>query len=304
MAVGGERAEGRGLPGAVVPTRVEPARALVVCPACRGELRFSVARACCLTCGREFPQPDERYLDLFPRDSWDPGTARWAARQGEMEVAYQDLARDPVEAVAAYRTDYGPFAATLATYGGRVLDIGGGNGLVRHYLMRDADYLVVDPSVEWLGSAWSAIDAEFPCLAEPLCFVRGVGEALPFPDATFDAALSIWSLNHAARPAQMIREACRVLRPGGRLLLILDDVPPNWWDLFDPAFPVRGVRATAALVARKLRAIVTGWPIQSDHVPIRESGLLAWASPGLEVARRVWVGPYLTLEFQRSHRNA
>lgn len=102
-ARGGPRGPGREPGSLTLPTRVEPARALVVCPACRGELRFSVARASCLACGREFPQPDERYLDLFPRDSWDPGTARWAARQGEMEVAYQDLVRDPVETVAAYR---------------------------------------------------------------------------------------------------------------------------------------------------------------------------------------------------------
>ena len=304
MGVGAAPEGARGSVTGALPTRAEPARAWVVCPVCRGGLRFSPTRASCAACARDYPQPDEGYLDLLPHDGWEPATGRWAERQGEMETAYRDLIRDPAEAAAAYRTDYEPFAALLATYGGRVLDIGGGNGLVRHYLARDAEYVVVDPSLEWLESAWTAIAAEFPCLGEPLCFVRGVGESLPFPDATFDGVLSVWSLNHAARPAEVVRGACRVLRPGGRLLLILDDVQPRWRDLADPAFPVRGARATGQLIARKLRAIVAGWPIQSDHVPIRESALLGWASPGLEVVRRVWVGPYLTLELRRTDRHA
>jgi ubiquinone/menaquinone biosynthesis C-methylase UbiE len=47
--------------------------------------------------------------------------------------------------------------------------------------------------------------------------------ALPFPDASFDlvlACLAIHNLHPNARRQQAIREAARVLRPGGRLALI------------------------------------------------------------------------------------
>ena len=43
--------------------------------------------------------------------------------------------------------------------------------------------------------------------------------ALPFPDASFDLVVLMHALTYAARPAQAVAEAARVLRPGGRLLL-------------------------------------------------------------------------------------
>jgi ubiquinone/menaquinone biosynthesis C-methylase UbiE len=49
-----------------------------------------------------------------------------------------------------------------------------------------------------------------------------VGSALdlPFPDASFDAVLSITSIKHWPSPLRGMQECVRVLRPGGALLLI------------------------------------------------------------------------------------
>lgn len=47
----------------------------------------------------------------------------------------------------------------------------------------------------------------------------GVAEALPFPDASFDYALVVTTICFVDSPQQMIAEARRVLRPGGRLVI-------------------------------------------------------------------------------------
>jgi len=54
---------------------------------------------------------------------------------------------------------------------------------------------------------------------------RGEIERLPLPDASVDVALLSQALHHAADPALALAEAVRVLRPGGRALLL--DLRPH-----------------------------------------------------------------------------
>ena len=53
-------------------------------------------------------------------------------------------------------------------------------------------------------------------------FHTGIVEALPFPDAQFDAVVSTLMLHHLPRPIrqQCAREMRRVLKPGGRVLAV------------------------------------------------------------------------------------
>jgi ubiquinone/menaquinone biosynthesis C-methylase UbiE/DNA-binding transcriptional ArsR family regulator len=54
---------------------------------------------------------------------------------------------------------------------------------------------------------------------------RGSLEALPIDDATLDAATMMLVLHHLPAPAVAIAEAARVLKPGGRLLIV--DMSPH-----------------------------------------------------------------------------
>ena len=58
------------------------------------------------------------------------------------------------------------------------------------------------------------------CGVEP---VRGVAEALPFGDATFDTALVVTTLCFLDDVSRALREARRVLRPGGQFVVGLLD---------------------------------------------------------------------------------
>jgi ubiquinone/menaquinone biosynthesis C-methylase UbiE len=99
---------------------------------------------------------------------------------------------------------------------GEVLEIGAGTGLgLRHY-ERAARVVAVEPDRymrEQLGTKLA--DARVPVEV-----VDGKAEALPFPDASFDAVVSMLVLCSVEDPATALAEVRRVLRPGGRLVLI------------------------------------------------------------------------------------
>jgi len=56
--------------------------------------------------------------------------------------------------------------------------------------------------------------------------VLGVGEKLPFKDATFDGVVSIAVLEHVRDPFQCAAEIARVLKPGGRLICCVPFLQP------------------------------------------------------------------------------
>ena len=173
--------------------------ARLVCPSCKQPL-IAEDELRCSACGRRFPQRDPRWIDLLP-DGWATQFDDWSKRQREMEQAYDELSADPAHARLAYRSDLDGYRGHLSRCAGRVLDIGGGYGLVRHYLPAATDYTVLDPSTSWFAQPWHLIADEFPCLTTPPPFVRGVAEHLPFPDASLDWVLSFWSINHLADPS-------------------------------------------------------------------------------------------------------
>jgi len=93
--------------------------------------------------------------------------------------------------------------------GARVLDLGAGTGAAgRAAERRGAEVVALDVAVGMLAS----MPPPRPCA------VAGDMVALPFGDGLFDAVLAAFSLNHLTSPVDGMREARRVLRPGGGLV--------------------------------------------------------------------------------------
>ena len=86
---------------------------------------------------------------------------------------------------------------------GSVLDIGCGQGRLRDFLPAPVRWAGVDQSSTQLRS----------CPHRPV--VRADAGRLPFADEAFDTVAALWMLYHLDRPEDAIREARRVLRPGG-----------------------------------------------------------------------------------------
>jgi SAM-dependent methyltransferase len=275
---------------------------LLVCPACKGGLDFSPGLIRCNSCGLRFPQSRNDCFDLLSHHLLENRENQWGERQQEMEEWYKDLLASPAVANDCFAKDYTPYAPFLATLSGDVLDVGGGVGIVRDYLPRNTQYTVIDPSLEWLGSEWTSLTERFPSLETKPRFVRGIGEYLPFAAQAFDTVLAFWSLNHAHDPGLVFSEVHRVLRSSGRFLVVLEDMAPSWGDIADGTFPVSRVAPGGGDPSMENPAhLISGheWPLQSDHIRIRESDIQRWTSQRFEVARREWIYHYLTFEFSK-----
>jgi SAM-dependent methyltransferase len=103
--------------------------------------------------------------------------------------------------------------------GQRVLDVGCGTGALTSELVRRVGaglVAAVDPSASFVGAA----GARFPGVD-----VREApAEALPFADATFDAALAQLVVHFMTDPIAGVREMARVTRPGGTLVASVWDI--------------------------------------------------------------------------------
>jgi ubiquinone/menaquinone biosynthesis C-methylase UbiE/DNA-binding transcriptional ArsR family regulator len=95
-------------------------------------------------------------------------------------------------------------------------DLGCGTGaLLTELAPFLARVIGVDASEEMLASARERA-AALPNVA----LHQGTLEALPLPDASLDAAVLMLVLHHVPAPVEALAEAHRVLKPGGRLLIV------------------------------------------------------------------------------------
>jgi len=94
--------------------------------------------------------------------------------------------------------------------GRRVLDLGGATGRLAVHLAR-------------LGMRPVVLDVSRPMLRRArrrgLAAIAGSAPALPFRDGSFDVVVVVDALHHVPDIPGSLREAARVLVPGGRLLL-------------------------------------------------------------------------------------
>lgn len=163
------------------------------------------------------------------------------------EEAVETLRRDPAQAAlvrACYYDD--PLAEAAKRFAaseewsalqswlppkGDVLELGAGRGIASWAFAR-AGWRVValEPdSSEVVGAG--AIRSLSRDTGVPIEVVENWGETLPFPDASFDLVYGRAVFHHARDLNAFCREARRVLRPGGKLILTREHVLSSDADL-------------------------------------------------------------------------
>lgn len=150
------------------------------------------------------------------RDAWSNPSA----------VSAEDAARMAahLEAQAAFADQAQVNRALLAALapqpGERILEAGCGSGvlcrLVAPHLSPGGEMLGVDIAPDMIAAARRLAQA----LPHSLRFEPASGDALPCGDACFDAAFAARLLLHVSDRAAVVRELARVVRPGGRIVLM------------------------------------------------------------------------------------
>ncbi|MCG8620068.1 MAG: class I SAM-dependent methyltransferase [Desulfobacterales bacterium] len=113
-----------------------------------------------------------------------------------------------------------------------ILEIGCGDGKISPHLAEDSrSYTAIDPDGSSIERARAIRQPRTPVVL----FKTGSGQALDFPDESLDLVLFTLSLHHQeSMPA--LREAERVLRPDGRVLVVeprADSDFQQFFHLFD-----------------------------------------------------------------------
>ncbi|WP_441250524.1 class I SAM-dependent methyltransferase [Kitasatospora sp. McL0602] len=119
---------------------------------------------------------------------------------------------------------------------GEVLEIGFGSGHnVPFYPAAVTRVAAVDPS----DVGWKLAEKRLGAATMPVERAGLDGQHLPFPDSSFDAALSTWTLCTVPDADAALHEVRRVLKPGGTLHFVEHGLAPDedvrrWQRRLDP----------------------------------------------------------------------
>ena len=112
--------------------------------------------------------------------------------------------------------------------GTKLLDVAGGTGDISFRYLKRAGYghaTVCDLTEPMLVEGRKR--AEAAQMADSLDWVTGDAMALPFPDNSFDTYTISFGIRNVTRPQEALNEAYRVLKPGGRLMVLEFSQIPN-----------------------------------------------------------------------------
>jgi demethylmenaquinone methyltransferase/2-methoxy-6-polyprenyl-1,4-benzoquinol methylase len=112
--------------------------------------------------------------------------------------------------------------------GQRLLDVAGGTGDISFRFLKRAGHghaTVLDLTEPMLVEGRKRAEAE--AMADSLDWVVGDAMALPFEANSFDVYTISFGIRNVTRPQEALNEAFRVLRPGGRLMVLEFSQIPN-----------------------------------------------------------------------------
>jgi ubiquinone/menaquinone biosynthesis C-methylase UbiE len=181
-----------------------------------------------------------------------PTTAAREARRGGVRhplfAALYDRMTESLE-----RDVLGPRRVSLlGELEGQVLDVGAGTGANLPHLRRAERLVATEPD----PAMRRRLERKLADARVPVELAGAAAESLPFPAATFDAVVFTCVLCTVADPEAAVAEARRVLKPGGRLIVLehvrgagrlarwQDRVTPLWSRLMGGCHPNRDTAAT------------------------------------------------------------
>lgn len=153
--------------------------------------------------------------------------------------------------------------------GGRILDVGSGTGALAFAVARlrsHCQVLGIDPSQQYVAYAGSKNPAP-----DRVRFETGDAQQLQFPNAAFDASVSLLVFNFIPDAKKALREVTRVTKPGGTVSAAV-------WDYGEGMRMLRVFWDAAGAIDP------SGKQLDEAHMPLCRSGELAalWKDGGLE----------------------
>lgn len=107
--------------------------------------------------------------------------------------------------------EFSHYASLIAPANGQcVLDVPAGNGMARRYLPSDCVYIAQDPARDFAAA----------CRAQNIEVQHTPLRDSGFESGSFDVVGSLTGLHHEVQREQIYREWARLLKPGGRLVIL------------------------------------------------------------------------------------
>lgn len=184
----------------------------------------------------------------------------------------------------------------------RLLEIGCGAGnLLLQATVRGSYPVALDLSMQALTFVRSRLEEACRGAEAPRGFacIQSVGELLPLPDNSFECILLSEVIEHLEAPQVSIREATRVLRPGGRLMVTTPNYRSFWpimeWavDRLNMAPKMAGEQHISKFSPATLQRLLTDCGLNTEYF-----GTIYTLSPFLSLVSPKWADARLAKELE------